>query len=254
MTRLVLNSLFPRLTAGSLFAVGCLGRCLRSGWTRSTLSVAASCALGGCAVAIESGPPIANPADVAARLTSGEPLGAPAVLRFEWKYADRRGDVGGQGVARYNPPDSLRVDLFTSGDVALAVALAGGELRSLGEIEDVEIPDLPFVYAMAGIFEPGGASPEAFVAGADSVLVYATGPDMRTYFFVRDGRLHRVEERRKGRTVQRVNLRWGAGGVWPATAEYRNLSERNRVRWDMGEVTPQVESHPAHIYDLPPAP
>ena len=178
----------------------------------------------------------------------------PASLRFDWKYADRRGDVGGQGVGRYNPPDSLRVDLFTSGDVAMAVALAGDELRSLGEIEEIEIPPLPFVYAMAGLFRPGGEEAEGYSSGQDSVLVYATGTTTRTYFFVRDGRLRRVEERDRGRTVQRVNVEWEDADTWPSRAEYRDLRERSRVRWEMGLITDEMESHPAYIFDLPPVP
>jgi hypothetical protein len=218
-------------------------------------SVAASTIiLGACAAAIESGPPIAHPVDFATQVGNRSGSDVPATLRFEWRYADRRGDVAGQGVGRYNPPDSLRIDLFTSGDVAMAVAVAEGELRSLGEIGDIEIPGLPFVYAMAGLLRPDVTPPEAYVAGADSVLVYPAADDTRTYFFVRNGRLRRVEERHSGRTVQRVNVEWNDSGAWPAEAEYRHLLERNRVRWEMGEITNQTESHPARIYDLPPVP
>jgi hypothetical protein len=183
---------------------------------------------------------------------TGEPV--PTTLRFDWRYADRRGDVAGEGVGRYNPPDSLRVDLFTSGDVAMAIAIADGELRSLGEIEDIEVPSLEFVYAMAGLFRPGEEEARGYLAGSDSVLVYGGEADRRTYFYVRDGRLRRVEERLRGRTVQRVNLEWERGGPWPSEAEYRNLEEHSRVRWQVNEVTNHEESHPAHAYDLPPVP
>ena len=207
--------------------------------------------LTGCVSAIESGPPISNPADLAARVGSETGAAVPVTLRFDWRYADRRGDIGGDGVGRYNPPDSLRVDLFTSGDVAMAIAVADGQLRSLGEIEDVEIPGLEFVYAMAGLFRPGDAQADGFVAGADSVLVYGGGPDRKVYFYVRDGQLRRVEERVRGRTVQRVNLEWEGATSWPSEAEYRNLSEHSRVRWRVEEITEHEESHPAHAYDLP---
>lgn len=207
--------------------------------------------LAGCLNAIESGPPIANPADLAGRVRYETGATVPVTLRFDWRYADRRGDIGGDGVGRYNPPDSLRVDLFTSGDVAMAIAVANGELRSLGEIEDVEIPGLEFVYAMAGLFRPGDARAEGFVAGADSVLVYGGGPERKVYFYVRDGQLRRVEERVRGRTVQRVNLEWEGSTSWPSEAEYRNLEEHSRVRWRVEEITNHEESHPAHAYDLP---
>mgnify|MGYP001813311260 FL=1 len=208
--------------------------------------------LAGCVTAIESGPPIANPADLASRVFNETGAAVPVTLRFDWRYADRRGDIAGDGVGRYNPPDSLRVDLFTSGDVAMAIAVADGQLRSLGEIEDVEIPGLEFVYAMAGLFRPGDARADGFVAGADSVLVYGGGPDRKVYFYVREGQLRRVEERIRGRVVQRVNLEWEGGTSWPSEAEYRNLSEHSRVRWRVEEITNHEESHPAHAYDLPP--
>lgn len=228
-----------------------LPRSIRS--FRAALWPAICLAISGCVTAVESAPPLSNPASVAARLGREASGDRPATLRFDWRYADVRGDVGGEGVGRYNPPDSLRVDLFTSGDVAMAVAVAGGELRSLGEIEDVRVPDLAFVYAMAGLFHPGDGSVEGYLVGADSVLVYGADSESRMYFFVRDGRLRRLEERRRGRTVQRVNLEWGDGD-WPVEAEYRDLVERSRVRWQVGDVTVEEESHPRHVYDLPPIP
>jgi hypothetical protein len=210
--------------------------------------------LAGCVSTVESGPPIANPADLAARIRTETGAGIPVTLHFDWRYADRRGDIGGDGVGRYNPPDSLRVDLFTSGDVAMAIAVADSQLRSLGEIEDIEIPGLEFVYAMAGLFRPGPGIAEGYAAGADSVLAYGGQSDRKTYFFIRDGHLRRVEERIRGRTVQRVNLTWEGSSPWPSEAEYRNLEEHSRVRWRIEEITNHEESHPAHAYDLPPVP
>ena len=208
----------------------------------------------GCVHSIESGPALPSPAEVADAVEAVDDRSAPATLSFDWRYADQRGDVEGEGVGRYNPPDSLRVDLFTSGDVAMAIAVAGGELRSLGEIEDVEIPGLEFVYAMAGLFRPGSGHPEGYLSGADSVLVYGESTDRRLYYFVRSGRLRRLEERSRGRTVQRVNIEWGTGSAWPVEAEYRNLVGHSRVRWEVTEVTYQQESHPAYAYELPPVP
>lgn len=236
-----------------LLAIGSLGSFRASPFHSRSVSVAlVATMLIGCASTVESGPPIANPADLAARVAAEDAATVPVTLRFDWRYADRRGDVGGQGVGRYNPPDSLRVDLFTSGDVAMAMAVADGELRSLGEIGDVEIPGLEFVYAMAGLFRPGDGMAEAYEAGADSVLVYGGESNRKMYFYVREGRLRRVEERVRGRTVQRVNLEWERPGGWPSEAEYRNLDEHSRVRWQVQEVADHEESHPAHAYDLPP--
>lgn len=236
----------------SFFAVRKSGRGVRSRAGAACVVVALTASLTGCVSAIETGPPLANPADLAAAVRGEANRSGPVTLRFDWRYADRRGDVGGEGVGRYNPPDSLRVDLFTSGDVAMAIAVAGGELRSLGEIEEIEVPGLEFVFAMAGLFRPGEGPAEGYASGADSVLVYGGSSDRRVYFFVRDGRLRRVEERIRGRTRQRVNLKWESVTWWPSEAEYRNLAEHSRVRWSVDSIVEQEESHPAYAFDLPP--
>lgn len=208
--------------------------------------------LAACAAPLASGIPVADPAAVAARARDRSDVSRPVRLRFDWKYGDRRGDVRGEGVGRFSPPDSLRVDLFTSGDVAMAVALAGDRLTSLGRIEDVELPPRSFLLAMAGLFRPGGRTPErGLVLGEDSVLVYRVGTDRSEVFYLRNGRLRRLEEREGARVIRRVEVEWGVTGPWPREAEYRDLVERNRVHWTLRQVDPVGEPYPAEIYELP---
>lgn len=206
-----------------------------------------------CRTPIETGPPIADPAVVVEHLVNRSGAAGPAFLRFEWFYGDRRGDVRGDGAARYNPTDSLRLDLFTSGEVAMAVALAGGQLTSMGEINDVELPSGPLLFAMAGLFRPDReALLGAYEAGSDSVLVYASGPDRNMYFFVRAGQLARVEERDHGRLLRKVELDWATDMQdWPKEAEYRDFGEHSRVRWTIEEVRPLEERHPSDIFAFP---
>ncbi len=207
--------------------------------------------VGSCATAVESGPPLANPAAVAARLGSRAGSEAPASLSFAWRYGDRRGDVRGEGLARFNPPDSLRLDLFTSGDVAMAVASAGGRLTSIGEIEEIELPPRAFVFAMAGLFRPGDGEPRGYLVGRDSALVYPGAEGARDVFYVREGRLRRVEERRGGRVLRFVAVDWPEAGAWPAGAEYRDLERPSRVRWTIESVRAPVARHASEIYALP---
>jgi len=205
-----------------------------------------------CATSIETGPPLDNPVVIADRLRSGQGAEAPAILRFAWRYGDRRGDVEGDGVGRFNPPDSLRLDLFTSGDVAMAIASADGQLTSRGQIEDVDVPPRPFVFAMAGLFRPEpDAIPRAFVAGGDSVLVYGPFGDLTQVFFFEEGRLEAVEERRRDKVLRRVRVKWPTAGVWPSSAEYRDFELPSRVRWEISEVQSPVERHQSEIYALP---
>lgn len=218
----------------------------RFGMLAATLSVAA------CATSVESGVPLADPAAIAARLGSGIGTRSPAEIRFAWRYGDRRGDVEGDGVGRFNPPDSLRIDLFTSGDVAMAIAAAGGRLTSRGQIEDVDVPPLPFVFAMAGMFRPdSGSAPRAYVAGGDSILVYGPPGDRTQVFYLNGGRLKAVEDRRRDRVIRRVRIEWAVSGGWPVEAEFRDFERPSRVRWRIEQVTSPVTRYPSEIYALP---
>jgi hypothetical protein len=215
--------------------------------------VAAALLLAACATSIESGPPLDDPVEIANRLRSGQGSpDAPALIRFEWRYGDRRGDVEGDGVGRFNPPDSLRLDLFTSGDVAMAIATAGGQLRSRGQIEDIDVPPRPFVFAMAGLFRPEpDVVPRAFVAGGDSVLVYGPTGDRTQVFYIAHGRLESLEERRHDKVIRRVRVEWSAAGAWPVSAEYRDFELPSRVRWEIEQVQSPVNRHESEIYALP---
>ena len=201
-------------------------------------------------MSVETGPPIADPAAAAAALLERSGPDVPSFVRVEWTYGDRRGNVAGDGAVRFNPPDSLRLDLFTPGDVAMAVALAGESLTSLGEIDDVEVPPRAFLFAMAGLFRPDQGDVRGFEAGKDTVLVY--GPEAeRLYFFSRTGRLAKVEERRHGRLSRKVELAWGANPDWPVEAEFRDLNEPSRVRWTISRTRALEEPHPSDIFTLP---
>ncbi len=205
-----------------------------------------------CATSIESGPQLANPAAIAERLRSGQSADAPALLQFGWRYGDRRGSVEGDGVGRFNPPDSLRLDLFTSGDAAMAIASADGRLTWRGQIEDIDIPPRPFVFAMAGLFRPEpGAIPRAFVVGGDSVLVYGPFENRTHVFFLAHGRVNALEERRQDKVLRRVRVEWPASGKWPESAEYRDFEHSSRVRWEIEQVQSPVARHQSEIYALP---
>jgi hypothetical protein len=203
-----------------------------------------------CAVPIETGPPIADPAATAARLLERSGAEAPAFVRFVWSYGDRRGDIDGEGAARYNPPDSLRLDLFTSGDVALSVSLADERLGVLGEIDDVEVPPRSFLFAMAGLFRPAeGVAPTGFESKGDTVLVYGEAA-RKLYFTSTNGRLLKVEERRDGHLERRVELKWSGAGAWPAQAEFRDFDQPSRVRWTIGATRTMETPHPTDIFLL----
>jgi hypothetical protein len=207
----------------------------------------------GCAARAASGPPLEDPAGAAHDLALASVPSNPAHLRFHWEYSDRRGPTRGEGVGRYNPPDSLRLDLFGVGDASMAVALTGDGLRALGQLENVQLPPPAFLYATAGLFDPPGGPPaRGFRTEDGEVLVYDVPDGIERRYVVRGDRLVRVEDVRDGRTIRRLEISWPNGAAtWPSGAEYRDLVTPSGAKWSLDEVTMHDESYPADIFDLP---
>lgn len=224
---------------------------------RSLNAVPALLAIGGasivvaCAAAAGAGPPLTDPAATAGRLRAATGAEAPARIRFRWEYGDEQGRLRGDGVARVNPPDSFRLDLFTSGEGSMAVALTDDSLSTLGEIEDLELPTAPFLYAMAGLFRPGRTEiVEGFRTEAGSVLSFEEANGRRRTFTFEDERLVRLEERAGGRVTQRITIAWDEDGDWPRAAEYRDLEAPRRVEWRLEEAVEEPSRFPAEIFEL----
>lgn len=219
------------------------GRCALTG----LLLAAAACGPG-----VQVGPALPDPGGAldAARRSTGPDR--PHFLRFRWDYADDRGSVKGEGAARYNPGDSLRVDLFSTGDVSLRVALVDGELHSAGRIEGVELPSAAFMYAMAGLFRPRSSGPEeARETNRGKLFRYdLEGGGVRSYL-VRRGRVVRVEDRKGGGVWRRVEVKWDSAAAWPTSAEYRNFRTPRRVRWQLERSRAVKRPFEPEIYDLP---
>lgn len=205
----------------------------------------------GCAGRGE-GVPLADPARAASTLLEREVPAGPYRVEFTWAYADERGPVEGEGVLRYNPPDSLRLDLFGPGEGSMAVALTGSRLESVGQIQDVRLPSLPFLYATAGIFRPGeGRLERGFRADGGRVLVYRTGRKTERRFLFREGRVQQVVERRGGEVRRRLAVRWKAGEPWPASAEFRDVADGRRARWTRTAAEAVRHRFQSDIYALP---
>lgn len=221
-----------------------------SRWLSALAVLAAGCAAPGP----EAGTPLDDPAMAAERLRQRSTVEAPALVRFRWEYADRQGRLSGDGVARVNPPDHFRLDLFSSAEGSLSASLVDGELATLGQIEDVELPPPGFLYAMAGVFRPGSENPTAgYRSNGEEVLEYRREGRLRRYRF-REGRLVGVEESDGRRSLRRIESSWNAEGPWPQAAEYDDRIAPSRVRWDLVESRPAEEPFPSDIYDLDGAP
>lgn len=208
-----------------------------------------------CATARGDRTPLPDPAETADRVADAGP-DRPHRVTFRWEYADERGPVRGEGVLRFNPPDSLRLDLFSAADASMNIALVGGELRTAGQIEDVRLPPPAFLYATAGLFRPGRAGPvEGWEAGGDRFLAYPAPGGGTLVYRLRDTGIVHLAEREEGRELRRLELEWREPpGVWPREAEYRDATQQSRARWTVEEARVEKESFPREIYELPDAP
>jgi hypothetical protein len=208
----------------------------------------------GCAAGPASGPPLEDPVGVALDARQRGPS-VPHYVELTWAYADERGSVDGEAVLRFNPPDSLRLDLFGAGEASMAVSLTESGLRSLGQIEEVRLPAASFMYGTAGLLRPGSEDPSRGIrTDEERILVYPTSGGGERHFALADGRLVRVEEFRADRLVRRLRLEWGDAGPWPRGAEYRDLEAGSRARWEIQETRPREERFEREIFELPERP
>lgn len=208
-----------------------------------------------CATAGGSRTPLPDPSAAAARLAEVSP-DRPYRVTFRWQYADERGPVRGDGVLRFNPPDSLRLDLFSAGDASMNVALVDGQLRTAGQIEDVRLPPPAFLYATAGLFRPGREGPaEGWQAGEDRLLSYESPARATLVYRLRGTRIVGLVERSGDRELRTLELDWPEpAGDWPRQAEYRDETQGSRARWTVEDAETEEESFPREIYELPQAP
>jgi hypothetical protein len=197
------------------------------------------------------GEPLADPGEIARDAIRSSGADQPVRVVFEWEYADDRGNLRGDGASRINPPDLFRLDLFSTAEGSMRAALVDDELTVSGQIEDVQLPPSTFLYAMTGVFRPGPAPPvEGFRSDGFQVLGYPAGDDAVRYFYLLDGRLQRVEERRGNRIQRRIVLEWGDDPTWPREARYRDDLTPSVVRWELVRVAPQEERWADEIFEI----
>jgi len=205
----------------------------------------------GCGGGLERGAPIPDPGEIAEVAVKASGATRPARVVFEWEYADARGNLRGEGSGRVNPPDRFRLDLFSTAQGSLRAVLTDDVLDAAGDLENIELPAPPFLYAMTGVFRPGPERPtEGFRSGNFEVLGYPLEDGAMRYFYLRNDRLQRVEERQSKRVRRRIEVSWGEDPAWPREAVYRNDVTPSRVRWELMRVIPRDRPFPEEIYDL----
>ncbi|NIR43202.1 MAG: hypothetical protein GWN99_04630 [Gemmatimonadetes bacterium] len=202
-----------------------------------TLILAAVAA--GCGPQLPDPVPVAEPGELARRLQTAPDR--PQLITFDWRYRGRDGRFSGEGGVRFNPPDSVRLDLLGPGwsGVQTAVMLAE-QVYYLGE-QRVHLPPPTFMWTALGMFRPPwGIEPRAVRRGERVELTYDLAPRRAvTFAFDGAGRVVEAVLTIDGDAIEEIKLtRDGADAGWslPSEARYRDLSEFHEVRIEVNEV------------------
>lgn len=175
-------------------------------------------------------------------------LDRPLHIVFDWRARERDATFSGRGVARVEPPDRVRLDLFgPRGEQVLAAAMIGEDLRLPGE-PGVRLPPPPLFWSALGVLQPPGGA-ELAVATRDSRrlrLEYVEDAG-RWRFVLEDGRMRQAEwdSRRAGRHT--VQLQGELSPGVPRQATYRDWDEFFELILTVTDVE-EAESFPGDIW------
>lgn len=208
--------------------------------------------LAACGGAAPAGP-VVPPGDAERELEAVSEvnrLGRPTQLFFDWSAQEPDFRGSGQGVARLEPPDKARLDLFLdNGEQVAEAVLVGDQLRIPPWVEVGMIPPPPLLWASLGVFRPGDGA-ELMEARGHSQLV----ADYR----LADGGVVRFSL--EGRRVVGVSVLVGDDVVrtmrvgdndgssqYPTDATYRDIPDFRELKVTLSDVE-YVDAFPPDIW------
>ncbi len=172
-------------------------------------------------------------------------------LRFAWSAREPDFRGSGVGVARVEPPDKARLDLFLdNGESAAIAALVGDELRVPDALPLQLVPPPALLWATLGVFRPGADAELLGGRVADGVLdvQYRLPRGDRLHFRLRDRTILDVSLLEGEDVVERVFVSAPEeGSDYPAEATYRNLRDYRELKLQL-EFHEQVDSFPPDIW------
>lgn len=178
--------------------------------------------------------PVGDPEGAAADLRSQTGLEEPLRIVFSWRLNDGGQRVEGRGVARVEPPNKARLDLFLdNGETVVSAALVEDELRLPPGSPDDILPPPALMWGALGVFHPLG---EARLLGADRLegesvrLRYAYDERGEVHYNVSRGLLSSLELLDRGRIVERVDVGAERDARYPLEVTYRNMAEFRELR------------------------
>ena len=209
----------------------------------------------GCAGPNRPGPDSVLPVDLDAEMRlaeEGSRIRSAHRLTFTWRARepDFRGD--GVGVARLEPPDRARLDLFfDNGETAATAALVGDDLRVPGALPLDLVPPPALMWAVLGVFRPGDGAhllDGGRVNGGLELRLRLPGGDSVRYR-LRERRLAEAAVLDGRAVVERVVVAApGEGAAYPSEATYRNLRDYRELKLQL-ESFKDAGPFPPHIWD-----
>lgn len=159
----------------------------------------------------------------AAELRRASAPASPRQVNFGWTLDEAGARFTGRGVARYDAPRRVRLDLFgPRGETYLAAALVDGEMRAPAALlERFRLPSPGLLWGAVGVIAPpaDAALLDAATRGDDTTLRYRLGADVLEYR-VSGGRLQSVRRLAGGGVAESIDLTYN--DQRQARAQYRD--------------------------------
>lgn len=194
--------------------------------------------------------PVSDPGALAQRLEARTRLDGPTVVIFEWRLVEEGLRLGGQGVARVEPPARARLDLFLSNGEGVGQAiLVEDSLWLPSALPGGLLPPAELLWATLGVYRgwPGSSplSGGSLADGDEQLRVEASSGDQVVYR-ISDGRMARAAVIRGGAPVKEVLLEHDEGEL-PSRAVYRDLAAYRQLTLTRERVE-HVASFPEEIW------
>lgn len=188
---------------------------------------------------------MARDADALRRATTPA---SPRQVNFGWELDEAGARFRGRGVARYQAPRRVRLDLFgPRGETYLAAALVDGELRGPPALlERFRLPSPGLLWGAVGIIAPPDDAEllETATRGPETTLRYRLGEDVLEYR-VEGDRLQAVRRRRGSGVAESIDLTWD--GTRLARAQYRDWAAFRTLSLTL-ESSTDVEQFPEETW------
>lgn len=206
-------------------------------WQRFLPVLAGVVALAGCASPGSGGERI-DPIPIAGEAVEKNRLVVPVQVVFTWSVNEPSLRANGRGVARMEPPNRSRLDLFApSGETVAVAALVGGDLRLPPGTPDV-IPPSALLWSVLGVFHPGADAVllEGRKERGVHYLLYRLPDGFELRYALRDGLIERAELLERGHAVGQVVLTLTGEEKFPSQAVYRDLTAFRELRLNLESV------------------